>query len=59
MVTKLKKSSILKIHIAYSSNDLFSLYYEPWHVRKPGIFIIRGIFRLKSSMVLRSMSDIM
>ena len=46
MVTKLKKkSSFSKIHVACSNTDLFLLYYEPWQVRKPGIFIIRGIFR--------------
>ena len=45
MVTKLKKKkSISKIHVACSNTDLFP-YYEPWHIRTPGIFIIRGIFR--------------
>ena len=40
-----KKSLISKIHEACSSTDLFSLYNELGHVRKPNIFIICGIFR--------------
>ena len=36
-----------KIHGACSNTNLTlsSLYYEPWHIRNPDIFIIRGIFR--------------
>ena len=34
-----------------------SLYYEPWHVRNPDIFIIRGIFRtLEYSVVRRDLN---
>ena len=40
-----KKSSISKVNVACSNADLFSLYYEPWLVRNPDMFIIRGIFR--------------
>ena len=28
-----------------SSTSLFSLYYETRHIKNPGIFIIRGIFK--------------
>ena len=27
----------VKAHVACSNTDLFSLYYEPWHVRKADI----------------------
>ena len=48
-----RKSSVSKINVACSSTNL---YCEPWHVRNPDIFIIRGnqnpgIF--KSSTVFR------
>ena len=45
--SKLKKSSISKIHGASSNTNLTScsLYYELSHIRYPDIFIIRGIFR--------------
>ena len=44
--SKLKKGFILRIHGACSNTNLTSgsLYYEPWRIRNPGIFIIRGIF---------------
>ena len=44
-----KESSISKIHVACSNTNLFSFCYEPRHVRKPGIFIIRGILRTLDS----------
>ena len=45
--SKLKKHSTSKIHGACSNTNLTSssLYYEPWHIRNPDIFIIRGMFR--------------
>ena len=44
--SKLKKGFILRIHGACSNTNLTSgsLYYEPWRIRNPGIFIIHGIF---------------
>ena len=35
MVTKLKNKINFK---NFTFTNLSSLYYEPWHVRKPGIF---------------------
>ena len=54
-ITSCSKLQVLKkFHVARSNTDPFSLYYEIWHVRKPGIFIIRGIFRtLEHSKVRR------
>ena len=40
-----KKSLISKVNATCFNADLFSLYYEPWHVKNPDIFIIRGIYR--------------
>ena len=46
MVTNFfSKKFNFKHYVACSNTNLFSLYYEPWHIRNPDIFIIRGIFR--------------
>ena len=50
MNTKLQRKLMLpkyisKIKIACSCINFLSLYYEPWHIRNQGIFIIWGIFR--------------
>ena len=45
--TQIKKNKVKKI-------QKLKIYFEPWHIRKPDIFIIRGIFRtLKYSKILR------
>ena len=52
------QNSILKINIACFNTNFFSLYYEPWHIWNPDIFIIRGIFRaLEYSKVRRYVHD--
>ena len=53
-----KKNSILKINIVFFKTNLFSLYYESWHIWNPDIFIIRDIFRaLEYSKVRRYVHD--
>ena len=41
-----KKSSVSKIHEVCSNTNLssLSLYYEPWQIRNPDIFVIRGFY---------------
>ena len=54
-----KKNSTLKINIACFSTNLFSLYYQPWHIWNPDTFIMRGIFRaLEYSKVRRYVHDV-
>ena len=51
------KSSILKVTVSCSNAGLFSLYYEPWHIRNPDTFMIRGIFRTLDYLKVRRYLD--
>ena len=50
---KKQKHSITKINVACSNTNLFSSYYESWHIRSQGIFIICGIFRTQEYLKVR------